>query len=188
MQGESRVAWREGLFLRPQHFQQQDRHTDALVRARTTPLRPYPWGVVVLKVNQDLAALGKFAIERCVGLLPDGQPFAAPDDQAPPEPLDVPSDARDTILYLTLPARQAGAVEFQTRDLAGDTARFVVDEEEVLDAFSDDRAREPIETAKPNLRFGVTRDQTYGRICLGLARVREVQNGRLVFDNYEALH
>ncbi len=46
MQGESRVAWREGLFLRPQHFQQQDRFTDALIRARTEPLRPYPWGLV----------------------------------------------------------------------------------------------------------------------------------------------
>ena len=183
MQGESRVAWREGLFLRPQHFQQQDRYTDALVRARTDALRPYPWGLVDLKVNQDLASLGKFAIERCAGLLPDGQPFAAPEDQAPPEPLDVPADARDAIVYLTLPARQAGATEFHPRDLSGEATRFVVDEEEAVDAFSDERTREPIEIAKPNLRFGVTRDQTYGRICLGLARIREVQNGRLIFDD-----
>ena len=182
MQGESRVAWREGLFLRPQHFQQQDRHTDSLVQARTAPLRPYPWGVVELKVNNDLASLGKFAIERCSGLLPDGQPFAAPDDLPPPDPLDVPADARDAIVYLTLPARQAGATEFIMREHSDEATRFVVDEEEALDAFSEDRTREPIETAKPNLRFGVTRDQTYGRVTLGLARVREVQNGRVIFD------
>ena len=182
MQGESRVAWREGLFLRPQHFQQQDRHTDSLVQARTAPLRPYPWGVVELKVNNDLASLGKFAIERCSGLLPDGQPFAAPDDQPPPEPLDVPGDARDAIIYLTLPARQAGATEFAVREDADEATRYIVDEEEALDAFSEDRAREPIETARPNLRFGVTRDQTYGRVTVGLARVREVQNGRIIFD------
>jgi type VI secretion system protein ImpJ len=53
----------------------------------------------------------------------------------------------------------------------------------VADAFSVERTREPIETAVPNLRFGVTRDQTYGRVCLGLARIREVQNGRLIFDD-----
>jgi len=182
MQGESRVAWREGLFLRPQHFQQQDRHTDSLVRARTEPLRPYPWGLVALKIDQDMASLGKFAVERCVGLLPDGQPFATPDDLPPPLPIDVPADARDAIVSLTLPARLAGATEFHAREQAGEATRFVVDEEEAMDAFSDERTREPIETATPNLRFGITRDQTYGRICLGLARIREVQNGRVVFD------
>src|ERR1019366_3324571 len=98
MQGESRVAWREGLFLRPQHFQQQDRFIDALIRARTEPLRPYPWGLVELKINQSLASLGKFAVERCVGLFPDGQPFSTPDDIPPPSPLDVPGDARDAIV------------------------------------------------------------------------------------------
>jgi type VI secretion system protein ImpJ len=183
MQGDNRVAWREGQFLRPQHFQQQDRFIDALVRARTEPLRPYPWGLVELKVNTDLAALGKFAIERCAGLLGDGQPFSAPDVLTPPDPLDVPADTRDAIVYLTLPARQAGAVEFQVREDGDDAVRYLVDEEEVADAFSDERAREPIETAKPNLRFGITRDQTYGRICVGLAKIREVQNGQLRFED-----
>jgi len=182
MQGDNRVAWREGQFLRPQHFQQQDRFIDALVRARTESLRPYPWGLVELKINSDLAGLGKFGIERCAGLLSDGQPFSAPDGQPPPAPLDVPGDARDAIVYLTLPARQAGAVEFMVREDGDDAVRYLVDEEEVTDAFSDERAREPIETAKPNLRFGVTRDQTYGRICVGLAKIREVQNGQLRFD------
>jgi type VI secretion system protein ImpJ len=182
MQGESRVAWREGLFLRPQHFQQQDRHADALIRARVEPLRPYPWGIVELKLNQDLGALGKFAVERCVGILPDGQPFAIPDDLPAPPPLDLPADARDAVVSLTLPARQAGATEFQTREGSDEATRYVVDEEEAMDAFSEERTREPLETAKPNLRFGVTRDQTYGRVCLGLARVREIQNGQVVFD------
>ena len=29
MAGNNRVAWREGMFLRPQHFQAQDRYIDA---------------------------------------------------------------------------------------------------------------------------------------------------------------
>jgi type VI secretion system protein ImpJ len=183
MQGENRVAWREGMFLRPQHFQQQDRFVDALIRARTEALRPYPWGLTALKINASLASLGKFAIERCAGLFADGQPFSTPDDTPPPPPLDVPPDTRDAIVYLTLPARQAGAVEFQNSDeTGGDAARFLVDEEEAPDSFSNERTRETIETSRPNLRFGVTRDQTYGRITVGLARIREVQNGQLIFD------
>jgi type VI secretion system protein ImpJ len=170
------------MFLRPQHFQQQDRFIDALIRARVQPLRPYPWGLIQIKINQDLASLGKFAIESCAGVLPDGQPFSIPADLPPPPPLDVPADARDAVISLTLPARQAGAQEFEARELAGEDARFLVDEEEVIDTFSEERGREPVETAVANLRYGVTRDQTYGRVCLGVARVREVQNGRLIFD------
>ena len=182
MQGENRVAWREGMVLRPQHFQQQDRYVDALVRARTEALRPYPWGLVELKINQSLASLGKFGVERCVGLFPDGQPFSMPDDSPPPTPLDVPADARDAIVYLTLPARQPGSVEFRANGPTAEAVRFVVDETEAADTFSEERARETIETARPNLRFGVTREQTYGRICIGLARIREVQNGQIMFD------
>jgi type VI secretion system protein ImpJ len=182
MQGENRVAWREGMFLRPQHFQQQDRFVDALTRARTEVLRPYPWGLTALKVNASLASLGKFAIERCAGLFADGQPFSTPDDFPPPSPLEVPPDTRDAIVYLTLPARQPGAAEFQASSDTGDTARFLVDEEDASDSFSKERTRETIETSRPNLRLGVTHDQTYGRMTVGLARIREVQNGQLMFD------
>ncbi|MBQ1542666.1 type VI secretion system baseplate subunit TssK [Caulobacter sp. CCUG 60055] len=183
MQSDSRVAWREGLFLRQQHFQQQDRYLEALVSARANTLRPYPWGVSELKLNADLAALGKFGVEQMVGVLPDGLPFSIPGDLPPPPPLDVPADARDVVIYLTLPARQAGAVEFKSRAERGaGTVRYLVDEEDVADAFSDERGQEPIEVARPNLSFGVTQDQTYGRVLLGLARIREVHNGALVFD------
>ena len=44
----SKVIWSEGMFLRPQHFQQQDRHIETLVRQSCAPLRPYGWGVAHL--------------------------------------------------------------------------------------------------------------------------------------------
>lgn len=186
MAGESRVAWREGMFLRPQHFQQQDRYVDALVRARTGALRPYGWGLTELSVNGALAQVGKFGVERCAGALPDGTPFAIPDDLAPPEPLDIPADTRDAVVYLTLPARQAGALEFALRDARPASlaiARQLVDEEPVFDAFADERVSEPVELARPNLRYGVTREQLEGRVRIGLARIREVLNGAVIFDD-----
>ncbi len=182
MQGESRVAWREGLFLRPQHLQQQDRFVDALVRARTAGLRPYPWGITEISVNQDLLQLGKFAVETLSGVLPDGTPFNIPGDLQPPQPLDVPPDARDAVISITLPPHQPGAVEFADEGDRREAIRYIVSEDDTVDAFSDERASEPIEVARPNLRYGITKDQTYGRICLGLAKVREVQNGRVTLD------
>jgi type VI secretion system protein ImpJ len=183
MAGKGRVAWREGLFLRPQHFQQQDRFFQAELNARAGGLGPYTWGLSELQINEDLAVLGKFGIVRCVGVMPDGTRFAIPEDMPPPDPLDIPPDVRDGVVSLTLPAAQTGAVEFRESDRGGGDTRYLVDETEVTDAFSDDRVQEQIEVARPNLRFGVTREQTYGRFTLGLARVREVNNKRIMFDD-----
>jgi type VI secretion system protein ImpJ len=40
MSWDNRVVWSEGLFLRPQHFQQADRYFENLVRRRAANLRP----------------------------------------------------------------------------------------------------------------------------------------------------
>lgn len=183
MAGKNRVGWHEGMFLRPQHFQAQDRFLEEQIRARVDAVRPWPWGLTELVIDEDLASLGKFGIVRAAGVMPDGTPFAIPGDLPPPPPLDVPGDARDAVVSLTLPAQQAGAVQFREAEGGALEARYLVSEFEVADAFSDDRTSEPIEFGLPNLRFGVTRDQIYGRVTLGLARVREVQNRRLMFDD-----
>ena len=185
MAGESRVAWREGLFLRPQHFQQQDRFVESLVRARAEILRPYPWGLSELSLDSSMASLGKFAVAKAAGALPDGLPFAIPGDLEPPPPLDIPPDTRDAVIYLTLPARQSGGVEFAERGASRseDFTRHLVDEEGIYDAFANERVSEPIELARPNLRYGVTREQIDGRVLMGLARVREVINGQVALDD-----
>jgi type VI secretion system ImpJ/VasE family protein len=173
MAGGNRVAWREGQFLRPQHFQQADRSADFRLRARANMLQSYPWGLSELILDEDLAALGKFALIRAVGVMPDGTPFAIPDDQPPPPPLDLPADTRDATIYLTLPASQPGAQEFAESESATPDIRFIVDE----------RDRDPIELARPNIAYGVTRDQTYGRILCGIAHVREMRGKRVHFDD-----
>ncbi|MCX7283414.1 MAG: type VI secretion system baseplate subunit TssK, partial [Novosphingobium sp.] len=169
----SRVAWREGQFLRPQHFQQADRALLGQLRARADSLRPHPWGLTEVEMDEDLAAIGKFILVRAKGVMPDGTPFSIPDDMAPPPPLDVPLDTRDAVVFLTLPAAQIGAQEFDEAESAGPDIRFLVEESEIADCFSQDRSQEPIEVARPNLRLGVTRDQTYGRILCGLGQIRE---------------
>lgn len=183
MSVDGRVAWREGLFLRQQHFQQLERHIDAQVAGVGRHSRPHAWGITELAINQDLAALGKFAVERLSGVMPDGLQFAIPGTLPPPPPLDIPDDTRNTGVQLTLPAHQPGAVEFRDAGApGGEAARYLVDTVDVADVFSDERTQEPLELARPNLRFGITRDQTYGRITLELARVREMTNGAIQFD------
>jgi type VI secretion system protein ImpJ len=182
MARDSRVAWREGLFLRPQHFQQQERFLDSQSLSRSRVLRPYPWGVSRLSINESVSSLGKFAVEACSGVLPDGAPFSIPESLPPPPPLDVPPSTRDAVVFLTLQPELHGSIDFVPRDKPRPDARHLVDEEDVYDSFSSERTSESIELGKLNLNYGITREQTDGRVCLGLARIREVLNGNVIFD------
>lgn len=153
------------------------------LRARSDSLRPHPWGLTAVEIDEDLAAIGKLTLVKARGVMPDGTAFAIPDDMAPPPPLDLPLDTRDAVVYLTLPAAQTGAQEFDEAEAAGPDIRFLVEEQEIADAFSQERSQEPIEVARPNLRLGVTRDQTYGRILCGLVQIREMQGRKVMFDD-----
>src|SRR3981081_1578084 len=62
MTWSNRVVWLEGMFLRAQHFQQQDRWIEALVRARTGHLPRQGWGLTEAAINRNLLAAGQFAL------------------------------------------------------------------------------------------------------------------------------
>ena len=81
-----KVVWQEGMFLRAQHFQQQDRHAEWMLQARAAPLRSHHWGITELSLDRDLLAAGKFAIASATGIMEDGTAFSVPGhaDQPPP--------------------------------------------------------------------------------------------------------
>ena len=62
-----KVVWQEGMFLRAQHFQQQDRHMARLLHARSAPLHAHPWGLTELAIDRDLLAAGRFALSGAAG-------------------------------------------------------------------------------------------------------------------------
>src|SRR5258708_12715656 len=107
----NRVVWLEGMFLRAQHVQQQDRWLEALVRDRSVALRPHAWGLTEGAINRKLLATGQFALANSAGVFEDGTPFALPGETDQPVPLEVPESTRNAIVYLVLPVRQAGSVE-----------------------------------------------------------------------------
>src|ERR1700722_15439857 len=111
MSDRSKVIWSEGLFLRPQHFQQQERYLEAYVEGRAAALRAESWGFEELELDRDVLSIGKLAIRRARGVFPDGTPFSIPDRDLPPVPLEVSSDMRNARIFLALPLRRGGALE-----------------------------------------------------------------------------
>src|ERR1043166_396601 len=126
MSWDNKVIWSEGLFLRPQHFQQSDRYFEKLVRSRVAALRPYPWGITDLKLNRDMLSLGKFAILEARGVLEDGTPFSIPDEANHPVPLELGDNTRRAVVYLPLPGPRPGAPGAAPADAAESAARFAI--------------------------------------------------------------
>lgn len=181
--GASRPVWSEGLFLRPQHFQAQDAAHAAALHARLDGALAAPWGLVSLTLSDALAQGAKVGVDRLVAVLPDGTLVNIPGDLAPPPPFELDDQVRGEIVYLTLPAEQEGAVLYaypQATDAA--IARHLIGERQRIDASDPDRSSETIEIGLPNLRFGIEEADLAGRIKIGIGRIREVQNKRIIWD------
>ena len=114
MTWSNRVVWLEGMFLRAQHFQQQDRWLEALVRDRTASLRPHGWGLTEGAINRNLLATGQFALASGSGVFEDGTPFSLPGETDQPVPLDLPETTRNALVYLVLISWVAHAFSYWT--------------------------------------------------------------------------
>ena len=172
----NRVVWQEGMFLRAQHFQQQDRHLAYLARAGLLAAHPYPWGVTEMVIDRELLATGRFALRSATGLFADGTPFSIPDETDHPAPLDLPDGTRNAIIYLAVPISQAGSVEIAQGAMA--EGRYSVRPFEAYDTHSG--APQPAELliGRLRLRYLLETDDRSGFMCIGLARVTEVTSDR----------
>jgi type VI secretion system protein ImpJ len=177
---DNKVVWTEGLFLQPQHFQQQDRYVERLVRTSTAGLRPFSWGLTQLELDTDLLTLGKFALRAVSGILPDGTPFSAPGDCDHPKPIDLPENARNTVVYLLLPARQPGSVETAPAEQVETVARFVVAEHEAQDTNGGYQSNATLPIGKLRLRYALEGEARSGHVAIGLARIVEMRADKSV--------
>lgn len=183
MAWHSKVVWSEGMFLRPQHFQQFERYVEHLVRGRVDGLRPHAWGLSELSLNQELLATGQFALRAAAGVFDDGTPFRVPEDARPPAPLRVPENTRRSVVYLCLPVRQAGTDEV---NLDGQRAitRYRADESETIDSNTGSDEAVPLQVGRLELSLALEGADLSGYTAIGLARIRETRADRsIVLDD-----
>jgi type VI secretion system protein ImpJ len=180
MSWNAKVHWTEGLFLRPHHFQQADRYTEAAIEARTRHIAPYPWGFGAMEIDRDLLQQSKFALRRAAGVMPDGGLFDFPGESPAPTPIDVPETAAGQLVWLTLPARSENTREVSPE--RSDPARFVVGLETIVDSTSHMHIEEQLEVAYPRLTYEIRKTQRPGFVGLPLARIVEVHDRAVVLD------
>jgi len=183
---ESKVVWSEGMFLNPQHFQQQERYFERYIDGKCSAYGAYGWGLQHFEIDQQLLKLGKISVNKAHGVFPDGTPFNFPDiDEAPPV-FEVPENTHNTIVYLAVPVRRPGAVDVLAEENAQGLARYYAAEHDVRDVSSENGDNMAISVGKLRFRLLLQSDDLSGYACIGLIRIAESREDKnvLLDDQY----
>ncbi|MDH0648588.1 type VI secretion system baseplate subunit TssK [Pseudomonas sp. GD03858] len=183
MSSRNPVLWPEGLFVKPQHFQQAARASDAALHQRLGSLNAAFFGFSELQLNDEYLSLGKVAITRARGIMPDGTVFDIPADLAPPPPLEINDDvSRNSEVYLCLPLRTDGGREVSWPDSPANF-RYLAQPQEIKDTHTADGDLVQIDLAVPNLQLRREAQDSSAYTRLALARILERRpDGSLQLD------
>ena len=140
-----KVLWGEGLFLRPQHFQQQDAYHEWRLSQMSRLLHPYAWGLRHLKIDTDALQTGLLRILELQVVLPDGELFSAPmeDELPPPMALGALAEGQNPqisewVFHLALaPLRANGSNMADTQEAADTASRYYRSPVQASDAYTD---------------------------------------------------
>lgn len=179
------VIWHEGLFVKPQHFQQQARAAEAAVQHRLHSLNDALYGFSELQLNSEYLSFGKVALTRARGIMPDGSVFDIPNDLAPPAPLDLDAhSAANQIVYLTLPLKSEDVLEIRWPEHHANS-RYVARRNDVRDTHSEDGDVVNMCVAVPNLSLMLEREDRSAFTSIALGRIVDRRpDGSLVMDEH----
>jgi type VI secretion system protein ImpJ len=184
MSSRHRVIWSQGMFLQPHHFQQEARYVDDQIDRRVRAAGPHAWGFDEVVLDEAQLALGRVALLRASGVMPDGTAFSLPDTDPLPAPYTVPADLQNEAVVLAVPLSRPGSTEVDFGDGAADPmCRYAVRDLAVRDQVNAADDPEPIQLGVPRLRLVRARDADEGHARLGVVRVTERRaDGQLVLD------
>lgn len=151
------VVWSEGLLLTPQHLQQNDRAFRHLVAQRFRMALGFDWGLTRLAIDAEAIRNGRVTLTAAAGVLPDGTPFALPDDDPLPPQRAIEghfeTHAESLPVFLGVPAASASRAQLGDAPAPGAPGpRFAADTAELPDDTSAQSAR-PVEVQRRHFRI-----------------------------------
>jgi type VI secretion system protein ImpJ len=176
MSDRSRVVWSEGMFLRPQHFQQAQRQQEFAQRQLVLCAQGHFWGFYSLLLDTASLAIGKVAIASASGVMPDGTPFSFPAVNDAPSVLNISETVKAKRIMLCLPVFRPGSEEVSFDDDGRSLARYRVSEEDAPDQNSVGGDPAPIQTAHLRLRLLPEDEVPEGWMTMGVCQVTERRN------------
>lgn len=183
MASQRKVVWAEGIFLRPQHFQQQERYFEHLVHARALSGEGFFWGFHELVLDNEALSLGKVVLQQARGVLPDGTPFNFPEQGRGLLPLNFPENRKNEKVFLALPLRRTGQEDITFEAGADSLTRYSAVVEEFADGNSMGGEPAEIQVGDIRIRLLLESELTAAWVAIGAVHVVERRpDNQLVLD------
>ncbi|PCJ16792.1 MAG: type VI secretion system baseplate subunit TssK [Gammaproteobacteria bacterium] len=182
MTWQNKTIWSEGLFIKPLHFQQQERYHEHFTNQRSLYTSLHHWGLFTLTLNNDLLNIGKFAITSASGVMPDGTPFNIPDDAPAPPPIDIEEGLLDQAIYLCLPIRSLNP-EYKNKATDNGIFRYQASQDELPDVASHGQQNDLLQVGKLNFSLFKEDDKRSDYCCIAVSHLIECnQDKRLILN------
>jgi len=179
MSDSSKVIWKEGMFITPQHFQQQERYLSWYINSTFDAGTAFGarTGFVSLQINRELLKIGKFAVSNSSGFLPGGGFFSHDEEVV----LDVPPEAVEKLIFLTVPVARKGVPEYVEQ--GNMLTRYKGKDINVFDSASDDNSSVDILVGSLNIKLMLEGQDLSGFLALPVAKVLQTSgDGEVVLD------
>jgi type VI secretion system protein ImpJ len=180
----AKVLWSEGLFLRPQHFQQQDRYHEARLNQTASALHPYSWGVRRLDIDHDALRSDVLRVNELSVIFPDGEVVRAPESDALPLQVrlsELAPAVQSVTYHVALPALKPHGDNCTTDEGTRADARYVQHERDTQDLFTG-AADAPVSYLKQTVRLVSDLDALESFESFPLVRLRRVPTGGFEVD------
>lgn len=180
MLGTNRVLWGEGLFLRPQHFQQQALFLETSIAENLRQLQSHPWGLRRASLDGEALKGGTLRLHTLELVFRDGTRVDAPKDG--PLPLtrnlgDIPRIGGDTTVYACLPALNAFGGNCSDGDRATPRPpRYLASRGQIADLYTEALEAE-VTVLHANVRLMVEEENRDGHLSIALCRVAKSADG-----------
>ena len=179
----NKVVWSEGMFLRPQHFQQQERYIESYAQRCVTSFAGFYWGFSELEIDPNALKRGTIVVKQASGLMPDGTPFDINEDKVQSLAFTFPPNTRDAKVCLALPPAREGTESVIYDEKETSAARFKAVTLGAGDGNEFGAEEADIQVGRPRFQLKLETEVPPGWTAMGMLKVAERQaNNELRID------
>ena len=181
---DAKVLWGEGLFLRPQHFQQQDRYHEHRLHEMAQALHPYSWGVLNLQCDKEALINNTLRLLDLSLIFQDGEIIKAPAADDLPDPVDLsnlPLSQQTITYFVAIPALKNFGGNFSTSANAGNANRYIQTNIDTPDLFTQAVDAE-LTYLKKTVRLVSELEPRDSYVSFPLIRLRRMSTGGFELD------
>lgn len=180
----SKVLWGEGLFLRPQHFQQQDQYHEHRLHQTVSATHPYAWGVNALQLDREALSHGTLRLMELALIFQDGEIYSAPDGDELPEVIDltnIPHAHQTIVYYAALPYVKSFGGNFSPLGQTNNATRYAQTNISTPDLFTQ-AAEAELSYLKKSVRLVSELEPRDSLVSIPLLKLRRVSTGGFELD------